>query len=95
MINFNFYVNPDDVKLNLILKELKLMSNDLSVLQVKLDAVKAKAEKLEVDFAALAQKVIDLQASQPADVQAGIDALVVEAQAILDGMNVADPDVVA
>lgn len=95
MINFNFYVNQDDVKLNLILKELKLMSNDLSVLQVKLDAVKVKAEKLEADFAALAQKVLDLQASQPADVQAGIDALAVEAQAILDGMNVADPDVVA
>lgn len=70
------------------------MSNDLSKLQVVVDAVKVKAAKVEADLAALAQQIVDLKNSQPADVQAGIDALAVEAQEILDGLEKADPEVV-
>lgn len=66
------------------------MSNDLSVLQGTVEALKVKSAEVVATLAGLAQAIIDLKNAAPADVQAGIDALAVDAQAVLDGLSVAE-----
>lgn len=66
------------------------MSNDLTVLQATMTALEAKATETNATLAGLAQAIIDLKNSQPADVQAGIDALATQAQSILDGLAAAE-----
>lgn len=89
-VHHYFHGSLDDVKLNLILKGIKTMSNDLTKLQAVVTALEAKADETNVTLAGLAQAVVDLKNAQPADVQAGIDALVVQAQAILDKQTAAE-----
>jgi uncharacterized phage infection (PIP) family protein YhgE len=66
------------------------VSNDLTVLQATVAALGAKATETNATLAGLAQAIIDLKNAQPADVQAGIDALAAEAQTILDGLTAAE-----
>lgn len=66
------------------------MSNDLSVLQGVVEALKVKSAEVVATLAGLAQAIIDLKNAAPADVQAGIDALAVDARVVLDGLSVAE-----
>lgn len=87
----NVYIRCSDVSLlNQILQGVQTMSNDLSVLQGTVEALKVKSVEVVATLAGLAQAIIDLKNSAPADVQAGIDALAVDAQAVLDGLSAAE-----
>lgn len=89
-VHHYFHGSVDEAKLNLILKELNIMANDFTKANEVLDALSVKADKVDKDLADLAQQVIDLKNTPPADVQPAIDALVVKAQAILDKETAAD-----
>lgn len=66
---------------------VKIM-NDLTQLQATVTALEAKVDESIATLADLAQAVIDLKAS--GDVQAGIDALAAQAQAVLDKLATAE-----
>lgn len=71
-----------------LLLQGKLIMNDLSALQAKMSELAATAAESNATLAGLAQAVLDLKTS--GDVQAGIDELVAEAQAILVGIAAAE-----
>ena len=93
-VNIRFLGDPRldrlEASIATLIKGVQRMSNDLSVLQTVVGNLEAKATETNATLAGLAQAVIDLKNSQPSDVQAGIDALVVRAQAVLDGLTAAE-----
>lgn len=71
-----------------LLKKGDQIMNDLKKLEDTVAALEAKVDETNDTLKGLAQEVIDLKAS--GDVQAGIDALTVKAQGILDKLSAAE-----
>lgn len=62
--------------------------NDLTQLGDKITALEEKSAEVVATLEGLAQAIVDLKAS--GDVQAGIDALAVRAQGVLDALATAE-----
>lgn len=82
-----FFTAVDRIVTAINLKGNAIM-NDLSLLNAAVAALETKAAETNATLAGLAQAIVDLKAS--GDVQAGIDALTVQAEGILAGLSAAE-----